>query len=51
MLQTYDESIGFDEEADRIAEVLEIPVGTVKSRMHAAVRRLREMLRDIHEAS
>jgi RNA polymerase sigma-70 factor (ECF subfamily) len=32
-----------------IAEVLEIPVGTVKSRMHAAVRRLREMLRDIHE--
>ena len=34
-----------------IAEVLEIPVGTVKSRMHAAVRRLREMLRDIHETS
>lgn len=30
-----------------IAEVLEIPVGTVKSRMHAAVRRLREMLKDV----
>jgi len=27
MLQTYDESIGFDEEADRIAEVLEIEPG------------------------
>ncbi len=27
-----------------IADVLEIPVGTVKSRMHAAVRRLRELL-------
>ena len=27
-----------------ISEVLEIPVGTVKSRMHAAVRRLRELL-------
>ena len=34
-----------------IAEVLEIPVGTVKSRMHAAVGRLREMLKDVHDAS
>ena len=29
---------------DEIARVLEIPVGTVKSRMHAAVMRLREVL-------
>jgi RNA polymerase sigma-70 factor (ECF subfamily) len=28
-----------------IAEVLEVPVGTVKSRMHAAVRHLRDRLR------
>ena len=28
-----------------IGEILDIPVGTVKSRMHAAVRRLREELR------
>jgi RNA polymerase sigma-70 factor (ECF subfamily) len=34
-----------------IAEVLEIPVGTVKSRMHAAVRRLRELLKDVYDAS
>ncbi|MHC4471347.1 MAG: RNA polymerase sigma factor [Planctomycetota bacterium] len=34
-----------------IAEVLEIPVGTVKSRMHAAVLRLREMLKDVRDAS
>ena len=34
-----------------IAEVLEIPVGTVKSRMHAAVGRLREMLKDVRDAS
>ena len=27
-----------------VAEVLDIPVGTVKSRMHAAVQRIREML-------
>lgn len=27
MLQTYDESIGFDEEADRIAEILELELG------------------------
>ena len=32
-----------------IAEVMEIPVGTVKSRMHAAVRRLRGMLKDLYE--
>jgi RNA polymerase sigma-70 factor (ECF subfamily) len=30
-----------------IAEVMEIPVGTVKSRMHAAVRRLRDLLKDL----
>jgi RNA polymerase sigma-70 factor (ECF subfamily) len=29
-----------------IAEVLDIPVGTVKSRMNAAVKRLREKLKD-----
>jgi RNA polymerase sigma-70 factor (ECF subfamily) len=34
-----------------ISEVLEIPVGTVKSRMHAAVRRLRELLKDIGDES
>ena len=28
-----------------MAEILEIPVGTVKSRMHAAVRLLRDGLR------
>ena len=33
-----------------IAEVLEIPVGTVKSRMHAAVRRLRDLLKDVQDA-
>ncbi len=32
-----------------IAEVMEIPVGTVKSRMHAAVRRLRRMLKDLDD--
>ena len=32
-----------------IAEVLEIPVGTVKSRMHSAVRRLRELLKDVYD--
>ena len=32
-----------------ISEVLEIPVGTVKSRMHAAVRRLRELLKDVYD--
>jgi RNA polymerase sigma-70 factor (ECF subfamily) len=30
-----------------IAQVMEIPVGTVKSRMHAAVLRLRELLKDM----
>jgi RNA polymerase sigma-70 factor, ECF subfamily len=30
-----------------ISEVMEIPVGTVKSRMHAAMRRLRELLKDL----
>jgi RNA polymerase sigma-70 factor (ECF subfamily) len=34
-----------------IAEVLEIPVGTVKSRMHSAVRRLRELLRDVYDGT
>jgi RNA polymerase sigma-70 factor (ECF subfamily) len=34
-----------------IAEVMEIPVGTVKSRMHAAVRRLRVLLRDVIDES
>lgn len=33
-----------------IAEVLEIPVGTVKSRMHSAMHRLRELLRDVYDA-
>jgi RNA polymerase sigma-70 factor (ECF subfamily) len=33
-----------------IAEILEIPVGTVKSRMHSAVRRLRELLKDVYDA-
>jgi RNA polymerase sigma-70 factor (ECF subfamily) len=33
-----------------IADVLEIPVGTVKSRMHSAVHRLRELLRDVYDA-
>ena len=32
-----------------ISEVLEIPVGTVKSRMHSAVRRLRELLKDVYD--
>ena len=32
-----------------IAEVMEIPVGTVKSRMHTAVRRLRELLKDVYD--
>jgi len=32
-----------------ISEVLEIPVGTVKSRMHTAVRRLRELLKDVYD--
>lgn len=30
-----------------IGEILEIPVGTVKSRMHAAVEKLRELLSDL----
>jgi RNA polymerase sigma-70 factor (ECF subfamily) len=34
-----------------IAEVMEIPVGTVKSRMHAAMRRLRELLKDVIDGS
>ena len=29
-----------------IGEILEIPVGTVKSRMHTAVERLREILEE-----
>ncbi len=29
-----------------VAEILEIPVGTVKSRMHAAVERLRDLMAD-----
>ncbi len=33
-----------------ISEVLEIPVGTIKSRMHAAVRTLRRLLSDLVEA-
>ena len=32
-----------------ISEVLGIPEGTVKSRMHAAVRRLRSVLGDLVE--
>lgn len=34
-----------------ISEVMEIPVGTVKSRMHAAMRRLRELLKDVYDAA
>jgi RNA polymerase sigma-70 factor (ECF subfamily) len=34
-----------------ISEVLEIPVGTVKSRMHSAVRRLRGLLKDVYDES
>jgi len=34
-----------------ISEVMEIPVGTVKSRMHSAVRRLRELLKDVYDGS
>jgi RNA polymerase sigma-70 factor (ECF subfamily) len=34
-----------------ISEVMEIPVGTVKSRMHAAVRRLRELLKDVYDGA
>jgi len=34
-----------------ISEVLEIPVGTVKSRMHAAVRRLRDLLKDVYDGA
>ena len=29
-----------------IGEILDIPVGTVKSRMHTAVERLREILKE-----
>lgn len=32
-----------------IGEILDIPVGTVKSRMHTAVERLKEILGDAHE--
>lgn len=32
-----------------ISEVMEIPVGTVKSRMHAAMRRLRDQLKDLYD--
>ncbi len=32
-----------------ISEVMEIPVGTVKSRMHAAMRRLRDLLKDLSD--
>jgi RNA polymerase sigma-70 factor (ECF subfamily) len=31
---------------EEISEILEIPVGTVKSRMHSALRRMREQLKD-----
>ena len=34
-----------------ISEVMEIPVGTVKSRMHAAMRRLRELLKDVYDGA
>ena len=34
-----------------ISEVLEIPVGTVKSRMHSAVHRLRDLLKDVYDGS
>ena len=34
-----------------ISEVMEIPVGTVKSRMHAAMRRLRVLLKDIYDGA
>ncbi len=34
-----------------ISQVMEIPVGTVKSRMHAAMRRLRVLLEDIYDGA
>jgi RNA polymerase sigma-70 factor (ECF subfamily) len=34
-----------------ISEVMEIPVGTVKSRMHAAMRRLRVLLKDVYDGA
>lgn len=33
---------------DEISEVMEIPVGTVKSRMHHAMERLKELLRSVY---
>ena len=30
-----------------VAETLEIPVGTVRSRMHAATRKLRKLLKEL----
>ena len=36
---------------NQVAEILEIPVGTVKSRLHYAVRRLQEMLEEPKEAN
>lgn len=34
---------------EEIAAVLDIPVGTVRSRLHAAVRRLRQRMSDAHD--
>jgi len=34
-----------------ISEVMEIPVGTVKSRMYAAMHRLRDLLKDLYDGA
>lgn len=38
-----------DMQLDEIARVLDIPLGTVKSRLHAAIKQLRQTLKDMEE--